>query len=85
MLLLCITLMQIFTDWKGGEPADDRLQHDIVVDYLSKFSQAVTLYLEFLIFTMKMEVLFHVIIMTESMLALLLNVSDKAISKIGTG
>jgi len=77
--------MQIFTDWKGGEPADDRLQHDIVVDYLSKFSQAVILYLEFLVFTMKMEVLFHVIIMTESMLALLLNVSDKVISKIGTG
>jgi len=52
-------LMQIFTEWKGGETVDDRLKPDIIVDYLSKFSQAVILYLEFLVFTMKLEVLFY--------------------------
>ena len=49
--------MQIFTECKGGDPADDRLKPDTIVDYLSKFSHAVVLYLEFLVFTMKLEVL----------------------------
>jgi len=46
----------VFTERKDVEPVDDRLKPDIIVDYLSKFSEAVVVYLEFLVFTKKLEV-----------------------------
>jgi len=58
IVVIVCSLLQIFTERSDSEPADDRLKPNIIVDYLSKFSQAVIIYLEFLIFTKKLEVTF---------------------------
>ena len=70
-MFLSVTLTQIFTETRDDDHVDDRLKPDIVVDYLSKFSLAVILYLEYLVFSMKLEVCFTVPLSTDCCLVML--------------
>jgi len=57
--LTCIVVVsiQIFTDRPDNETPDERLKPDFIVDYLSRFQRAVVVYLEYLIFIQKIEVI----------------------------
>ena len=47
---------QIFTDRPDDLSSDDRLKPDFIVDYLSRFPQAIIIYLEVLVYTKNIEV-----------------------------
>jgi len=52
-------MLKIFTERPPNEPPSERMRPDTVIDYLHRFPTAVVAYLEYLVFTRKMEVLTH--------------------------
>lgn len=56
LTVACFIYVQMFTDRPDSETVDERLKPDFIVDYLSRFQRAIVVYLEFLIFTKKIEV-----------------------------